>query len=191
MSYFRCGSRREPIECKHGIDYGSSSNLIAHVKMLAKRNTDDNKETLGFIFGKKRKDGKWQCDTLCIPRQWGSNDSCGIEDGSEAELVNQMSKMNGHTLIGWIHTHPQYDAFFSSTDQHFQFRYQQETALFFGVVVSFRLEKQGTHKILHLTDNGMSCVNECMYKYDDKDTSAGAGRVANNNESGIQSQRIL
>ena len=151
--------------------------------MLAKRNTDDNKETLGFILGKKRKDGRWQCDTLCIPRQWGSDDSCGIEEGSEAGLVTAVNQLDGYTLIGWIHTHPRYDAFFSSTDQHFQCRYQQENALFFGVVVSFRLEVGGTHKILHLTNSGMSCVNKCTYKYDDKDTSAGAGRVANNKES--------
>ena len=39
-------------------------------------------------------------------------------------------------VVGWIHTHPGHDMFFSSKDLHAQYSYQRSMPEYFGIVSS-------------------------------------------------------
>eukprot|EP00438_Fugacium_kawagutii_P009007 Skav217163 [mRNA] locus=scaffold566:173457:177478:+ [translate_table: standard] len=74
-------------------------------------------------------------EALFFPKQTStSSDVMEIDGGSSEALLDYCAKTGNH-VIGWIHSHPTFDAFFSSVDQHMQQQIQKDVELAFGFVV--------------------------------------------------------
>ena len=66
-------------------------------------------------------------------------------------------------VVGWIHSHPSWDAFFSSLDQHQQYSLQKDADFAFGLVVG----KDKTVRCLRLNAAGMDAVAKCQHSTQD------------------------
>ena len=65
---------------------------------------------------------------------------------------------SGVTQVGWIHTHPLYDAFLSSIDVHTQYSIQKDASQAVAIVCATKKNQIGYYR---LTDMGMSAVSKC------------------------------
>ena len=72
-------------------------------------------------------------------------------------------------VIGWIHSHPTFDAFLSSIDQHMHYQLQREDARCVALVT----DKDDQVKSFRLTDAGMAkletCTEQGFHKHVDAD----------------------
>ena len=66
-------------------------------------------------------------------------------------------------VVGWIHSHPSWDAFFSSLDQRQQYSLQKDADFAFGLVVG----KDKTVRCLRLNAAGMDAVAKCQHSTQD------------------------
>jgi len=136
--------------------------VVAKFKVFAERNFLDGIESLGMLFGKKTflakyKRELWVVECLFLPLQTGTKDTCQVSPSHKGERVVEVCEKSKLQLVGWIHTHPTYDAFLSSVDQHMQYAYQREMEHCVAAVVS----KDGITKFFRLTDAGMDFNASC------------------------------
>ena len=79
----------------------------------------------------------------------------------DEEKVVECAQDKGLTVLGWIHTHPQYNLFFSSIDEHTQVTHQRQLAEFFGIVFSPIVAAPG-YKALRIKDAMVDTVARCQ-----------------------------
>ncbi|ORX86989.1 Mov34-domain-containing protein [Anaeromyces robustus] len=126
---------------------------------VAKINTDQNLETCGILCGICKED-KLYINTIIIPKQTASSDTCNTID--EIEVLNFQQKNNLLTL-GWIHTHPSQTCFLSSVDLHTHFSYQVMLPEAIAIVCSPKFQPNIGY--FRLTDNeGMNIISACEKK---------------------------
>ena len=120
-------------------------------------------EYMGWITGtmeKEKKSGKniLYANGLFFPLQdsnsWTVWEKTGA--GAPTALLAHMDS-TGSQIIGWIHSHPTFDSFFSSLDQHTQYTHQRDMPMFFGLVV----DKEKKVRCMRLSEAGMKAVEEC------------------------------
>jgi len=128
--------------------------LIDKFLALAKPNSDKNIETLGMLGGKLAKN-RFTVTHLVIPKQSGKSDRCDLE--CYEELGEQYDK-DDIIMVGWVHTHPQYDVYLSSVDMHNQYEYQNMLTEFVAIVCSIKFNRTG---YLSLTSEGMEEIGRC------------------------------
>eukprot|EP00826_Nyctotherus_ovalis_P059336 TRINITY_DN8242_c0_g1_i7.p2 TRINITY_DN8242_c0_g1~~TRINITY_DN8242_c0_g1_i7.p2 ORF type:complete len:196 (-),score=54.92 TRINITY_DN8242_c0_g1_i7:337-924(-) len=88
---------------------------------IAEPNTRKKIETCGILCGVE-KDNRLYVKNILIPDQKGTADSCTTLN-YEAILSYVMEQ--DMIVLGWIHTHPEYDCFLSSIDLHTHYGYQK------------------------------------------------------------------
>lgn len=135
--------------------------------------TEENIETLAYILGTKKsgichrhRSSKEFCidiyegSHLIFPHQTGNSVSCTFTDLPEkTEQFQKYLQDNSLIIIGWVHTHPRFDCFFSSLDLHSQFAYQKDDPCYFGMVYSGIKQSM---KAFRLTPLGMNNIRECI-----------------------------
>ena len=114
-------------------------------------------ETIGILSA--RKQGiNWFVEKLYIPIQQGDNVSCWPTDQiTYSEAILQ----SGSVEIGWIHTHPGHDMFFSSVDLHTQNEHQEVMPEYFGIVSS-HVQGKINNGILRVKDDYMAEIKACL-----------------------------
>ena len=108
--------------------------FVAEFNFAAFKNSEDGKETGGFICGDKE---TLSATTLFIPKQRGYDTYFACEYGGEAECWKYMEDRK-LTILGFIHTHPTFSAFLSSIDLHMAFQIQKDIPGAIAIVVSTR-----------------------------------------------------
>ena len=66
--------------------------------MIAKVNTEMNKETCGLLLGKDKGD-RYSVTTLLIPKQTSTSDTCTM---LEEELVLEFTEERSLITLGWV-----------------------------------------------------------------------------------------
>jgi len=127
---------------------------------MAHRNTAKNIETCGFLCGTlNAHENKFIITTLIIPKQTGSSDTCQALD--EESIFAFQDSQNLLTL-GWIHTHPAYEAFLSSVDLHTHCGYQSMLPESIAIVMAPRFKPN--YQIFQLTDPyGVKLIQDCPH----------------------------
>lgn len=99
---------------------------------IAEPNTKNRIETCGILCGIE-KDGQLYVKNILIPDQKGTSDSC-----TTSNYESILSYVMGQDMIvlGWIHTHPEYDCFLSSIDLHTHYGYQKLLPEAIAIVIS-------------------------------------------------------
>jgi hypothetical protein len=117
---------------------------------------------------------------LIIPQQQGTSASCMASESEEdtnamldaSRFVHSRpwlfriaccSFCRGYVNFGWIHTHPHWGRFLSSTDMHNQLNYQFGGAPFAIAIVvaeAAKLSKRAS-VVYHLTVSGVNAMKEC------------------------------
>ncbi|KIY47471.1 Mov34-domain-containing protein [Fistulina hepatica ATCC 64428] len=138
---------------------------------IARANTAMNRETCGLLLGlstpshKADRPGKFIVNTLLIPRQHSTSDTCTMDD---EELVSQFTIEHNLITIGWIHTHPTQSCFMSSVDLHTHSAFQRMLPESFAVVCAPQSNPRQANSslcfygIFRLTDPpGLSIILGC------------------------------
>ena len=99
-----------------------------------------------------------QVTHLVIPSQIGDRASCESTGESDTVMWDYFDSEQ-ILLVGWVHSHPLYDSFFSSVDLHGQFQFQSSFPQFLGLVYSGI--NGGIHGF-HLTNAGLRSVHQCI-----------------------------
>jgi proteasome lid subunit RPN8/RPN11 len=120
------------------------------------------KEYMAWITGtieqdKKSKKSFCYADGLFFPKQSGSDWQCMEEDSSSSEKLIQHLEERQCQIVGWMHFHPTFEAFFSSIDQHMQYSLQKDNPVCFGLV----MDKDAQVRCLRLSAEGMEAVSKC------------------------------
>ncbi len=139
--------------------------------MAIKRAQRSNEEFCAWILGKSAQVQKKPClaaTKLFVPVQENLDDSC-MDTGCGIELLN-LCGADGLKLIGSVHSHPTWDAFFSSKDMHMQYSIQQLLPDAVGLV----MDQHHEFKTFRLTQKGMREIAKCplsgFHPHDDADT---------------------
>ena len=136
--------------------------IIAKFKVYAERNFSQGIESLGILLGLRRsvprfKRELWVVECLYIPQQSGTKDTCEVTQAHDPELLLRKCLEHGWQALGWIHTHPTYDAFLSSVDQHMQYHHQRTGPHCVAAIVG----KDGNTEFFKLTEDGMKYIAAC------------------------------
>ena len=136
--------------------------VVAKFKIFAENNFKAGIESLGYLFGKKVHIAKykrelWVVECLFLPLQTGTKDTCQVSSSHRAERVVELCEKSKWELVGWIHTHPTYDAFLSSVDQHMHFMWQRDNKDCVAAVVG----RDGNTQFFRLSDAGMDFIPKC------------------------------
>ena len=134
------------------------SNLLKHFCEVAWRHAPT--EFMGWItgtmeFNKKEKRTILYGNGLWLPLQGGDMHTVMEPIGNGP--VPQHMETTGSVVIGWIHSHPTFAAFFSSVDQHMQHLLQKDLPLAFGIVV----DQDKNPRVLRLSPKGMKEIESC------------------------------
>lgn len=142
------------------------------------------KEHMAWITGKilqekvpgtKGKDVKFKdisvANGLFFPKQ-SSTETCVFEIGDSASVV-KFCEESGSMIVGWIHSHPTFEAFFSSIDCHMQHQIQKDVPLAYGLVV----DQNRAFRCMRLTPAGMETVANCKESSTDSCLLWGQQRV--------------
>ncbi len=119
-------------------------------------------EFMAWVTGVVEDDPKWKkkicyAQGLYIPLQNGNTwNVVEPDDGLGTGLVEYLESTNT-VVVGWIHSHPTFESFFSSIDQHMQFHLQNELDLAFGLVI----DKHKKARCMRLSPAGMEAVRNC------------------------------
>jgi len=120
------------------------------------------KEFMGWITGSIETDKKHKTEIsfasgLFMPRQ-DATTTCvfEIDGGSATAMLKHCEECNTH-VVGWIHSHPTFEAFFSSIDQHMMYKIQKDLPSAYGIV----LDKNQEFRCLRLSEAGMKAVEAC------------------------------
>jgi len=122
---------------------------------VAKENNSRNIETCGILFGKLG--GEFTITHCLIPKQKGTHDSCVTTN--EEQILEFQDKNPELLMLGWIHTHPDYNAFLSSVDLHNHYLYQCMMVESIAIVVSPKFNETGA---FILTEEGMKVIGSCQ-----------------------------
>jgi len=125
---------------------------------FAVENSRQNIETIGMLFAKSHS-GRFQITTCLLPKQKGTHDSCTTTN--EEQIWEFQSQHPELIMLGWIHTHPDYQAFLSSVDMHNQYLYQSLLPEALALVVSPNYKEIGAFR---LTDIGVTVIGNCKEK---------------------------
>ena len=126
---------------------------------MSESNTIKNKETGAFLCGTEI-DNKLKITALLFPKQQGHSTYFEQEEGGILEYSKWLQEKQ-FLLIGWIHTHPQFESFMSSVDLHMQKNLQCSLAEAISIVVS---PKYDTSPIFRLTSVGLDQLKNCHKK---------------------------
>lgn len=118
-------------------------------------NTENNTETLGILAGTTRATGLY-VDTLILPKQSGTPDSCECTDD---ELLFSAIEQRKLQVLSWVHTHPQHDLFLSSVDVHTHANYQY--FLPEAVALVYAPSHPSQLGLFSLTAQGLANVRNC------------------------------
>ncbi|CAG5111202.1 Oidioi.mRNA.OKI2018_I69.chr2.g5532.t1.cds [Oikopleura dioica] len=121
-------------------------------------NSSQNIETIGMLFAKSLQ-GRFQITTCLLPKQKGTHDSCTTTN--EEQIWEFQSQHPELIMLGWIHTHPDYQAFLSSVDMHNQYLYQSLLPEALALVVSPNYKEIGAFR---LTETGLTVIGNCKEK---------------------------
>jgi len=123
--------------------------VLSNFIRLAEDNTTLNVETCGLLFGKEQ-DGHLVITTLVLPKQKGKSDFCECTSDIEyASIIFEQELLQ----LGWIHSHPKFDAFLSSVDLHQHWSYQRGINECIAIVYS-PLEAAPGCKVFRISDEG-------------------------------------
>ncbi len=61
-------------------------------------------------------------------RTWQTGESANLQ-------MLEIMEANAWVLVGWVHTHPTFDAYLSSIDQHMAFCIQRDLSAAFSIVI--------------------------------------------------------
>ena len=95
--------------------------LVKKFADIAGENTKKRIETCGILCGSEDK-GVLYIKNILIPDQKGNSDSCTTLN---YEAILKYVMLHDMIVLGWIHTHPEYECFLSSIDLHTQYSYQK------------------------------------------------------------------
>lgn len=131
----------------------------AFVNLAWAQNND--KEYMGWILGQEHvlprsKKTALFVEGIYIPKQSGDFYTVAEMDNDSSGLVSHLEK-SGTKVIGWVHSHPTFDAFLSSVDQHVQHQLQSEFPKSIAVV----FDQHKWARVLRLTEAGMKTVEDC------------------------------
>ena len=130
-------------------------------------------EYMAWILGNIEKDSKTgksisYAKGLYFPKQESDKWSVGEEGSEAATLVKHLEETNT-LVIGWVHSHLSFQAFFSSTDAHMMYRIQKDLSLAYGLV----MDSEKKVRCMRLNNLGMTEVEGCPH-----DCQAGQSRDA-------------
>eukprot|EP00438_Fugacium_kawagutii_P021878 Skav212028 [mRNA] locus=scaffold6518:7622:18069:+ [translate_table: standard] len=100
---------------------------------------------------------------LYIPEQEGSNWNVKETTSSDGTGLTSFLEQTGTTVVGWIHTHPTFEAYFSSIDCHMQYDLQKDLPMCYGIVI----DKDKNPRCLRLSAAGMDAVANCPNRAED------------------------
>ena len=152
-------SAKEEEEAK-GREVHISANLLKKFKEYAWPHSP--KEYMAWITGtietdKKTKKQTSYADGLFFPLQSGSDWQCMEDESSCSQKLIEHCEARGCQIVGWIHSHPTFKAFFSSIDQHMMHSLQKDCAMCYGLV----MDLDGEVRCLRLSPQGMEAVAAC------------------------------
>lgn len=131
------------------------SELMDKFLSLAQPNTTRNVETCGILAGRLSQN-RLLLTHLLVPKQSGTSDSCTTME--EEQLFEIQDKFDLITL-GWIHTHPGFQAFLSSVDCHTHCSYQLMMPEAIAIVCAPKYNETG---FFTLTPNhGLQYIANC------------------------------
>lgn len=120
---------------------------------------DDGKEFMAWILGRedtipgsKKKTGLF-VEGLYVPKQSADGFSVHEMDIGSTRLTQ---------VVGWVHSHPTFDSFLSSVDQHVQFRLQKD----FPRAIAVVFDKNKWARVMQLSEAGMKLVAGCKENHD-------------------------
>ena len=119
-------------------------------------------EYMAWITGVVEQDPKLKkkicyAQGLFIPLQNGNSWNVVESDNALGTGLVEYLESTNSVVVGWIHSHPTFESFFSSIDQHMQFRLQNESDLAFGLVI----DKHKKVRCMRLSPAGMEEVRNC------------------------------
>ncbi|CAK9093208.1 AMSH-like ubiquitin thioesterase 2 (Deubiquitinating enzyme AMSH2) [Durusdinium trenchii] len=120
-------------------------------------------EYMAWILGNIEKDSKTgksisYAKGLYFPKQESDKWSVGEEGSEAATLVKHLEETNT-LVIGWVHSHLSFQAFFSSTDAHMMYRIQKDLSLAYGLV----MDSEKKVRCMRLNNLGMTEVEGCPH----------------------------
>lgn len=135
--------------------------LISAFIDKAWKNSPEN-EFMGWLTGtissRKKKPNMVVVDGLFIPLQ--ISDATSVQEAPNSPFPMAMLKhmeSSKSVVVGWVHSHPTFSAFFSSVDQHTMWALQKDLPEAFGVVVDSKKEL----RCLRLSEKGLLEVQRC------------------------------
>ncbi|OAV86844.1 hypothetical protein PTTG_29703 [Puccinia triticina 1-1 BBBD Race 1] len=145
--------RRRPMTCP--------ADLVGAFIAMAEPETAKGIELCGLLLG-SLKGGKLVVDTLLIPKQRSTADTCHTVD--EAATFAFQSRA-GLMTLGWIHTHPTQTCFMSSVDLHNHLSYQLMLPEAVAIVCSpFKQPSVGVYTLTE--PHGLHTIRSCVMKPD-------------------------
>lgn len=137
------------------------ADLVGAFIAMAEPETAKGIELCGLLLG-SLKGGKLVVDTLLIPKQRSTADTCHTVD--EAATFAFQSRA-GLMTLGWIHTHPTQTCFMSSVDLHNHLSYQLMLPEAVAIVCSpFKQPSVGVYTLTE--PHGLHTIRSCVMKPD-------------------------
>jgi len=139
--------------------------VVTRFLQLAKpfKRMKEPKEYMGYLLGVEEETQGVDVlivTRLFVPRQAATGSACWEVDEKSAETLTKVMEANKEQVVGWIHMHPDFDAYLSSTDQHMQFSLQNSEPRAVAIVT----DKHDTPHYYRLTDAGMAANHDCTFK---------------------------
>lgn len=122
-------------------------------------------EYMAWILGTHQEDSKTKksisyAGGLYFPMQDSNMTSVWEAGGSVGEKLQKHLEDTGMVVVGWIHSHPTFEAFFSSTDAHMMYYLQQLCPMAYGLVV----DSDKKLRCMRLSPEGIKAVCECKHE---------------------------
>lgn len=130
--------------------------LISVFASLSEESTNQNIETVGILGGFMSDQDEFILSHLIIPEQKGTHDTCEVLND---EMMPNLLAEHELVQLGWIHVHPQYEAFLSSVDLHTHFSYQM--MLPESIAIVWAPTAEPTYGIFSMTKEGMKLIENC------------------------------
>jgi len=138
------------------------NDAINKFQTFAEENMTNNVESLGILLGKRsfsQEAGRdiWIVEALFLPRQTGTDTTCQCAANHDASVLVALCESHSWTQIGWLHTHPRFESFLSSVDQHCQAAHQSTLPEYIAGV----MDKRNCMKYFQLTALGLEYASAC------------------------------
>ena len=110
-------------------------NILTHILEYGNIYLDYSTQAMGFCIGNINAETKTLEVVNTIPITHGDNIEIGFSEKDHAALLN-IQKLHPSQVIGWYHSHPGFDVFFSKADKVNNLYFQTEhNPLGFGIVI--------------------------------------------------------